>query len=703
LRSASQKFKDDVKTIDDHQGRKKRKQKEAFYKRSNYMLNEILLGGEVLFNDPVSSYVNNVADQVLQHVPDLQDELEFYVIKSTSANAFTTNNGVILVSLGLIAQLQDEAQLAFILAHEISHYQSNDVIRKFMEKKKIEAGEGNYEDLDYGQIDWAQNKYSREIEIKADEGGWQIYKQTDYYVSELPGVMDVLHYSYLPFEDRPFQTDFLETKHLSFPDEYFLKKDEINSIETTNEDYNAVNSTHPNTKDRKEKLNNLIYGVDKKQEKSFLHSRDAFNHARNLARFEMSRLYYMDRDYVNAIYNSYLLLNEFPSNQYLRKIVAKSLYNLTVYKNNSLFTKVVKPHKQVEGEIQQLHNFLEELTEEELNATSLIYCWHLKQEFPDDKDLEILSKNLLKKFVTQHEDNLESLSDISRQEAKRKQIAKDTASNTTNKYKKINKLKTKLAPENIVKFAFVGLLDGGNFVELFKKYANEKGQKDGIESTYNETRRFYSHRYYKDQEIQKKGKDLGIDKVVIVDPFFQKFDQRKDAYIQTLKSEKAEKKYREHIESISDQLGLATTFIQPSRLEQNNVEKYNELAYLNEWVTERTTHTDGVIPIITDERARKLSEKYGTPYFNWTGTITLTERETGKWGYFFMATVPPLTPLAILEILNAENYTYYFNLVFNIKNGKPLLSESENIRQKDRKDIIKSHLYFSLQQIQAER
>jgi hypothetical protein len=411
----------------------------------------------------------------------------------------------------------------------------------------------------------------------------------------------------------------------------------------------------------------------------------------------------MDRDYVNAIYNSYLLLNEFPSNQYLRKIVAKSLYNLTVYKNNSLFTKVVKPHKQVEGEIQQLHNFLEELTEEELNATSLIYCWHLKQEFPDDKDLEILSKNLLKKFVTQHEDNLESLSDISRQEAKRKQKAKDTASNTTNKYKKINKLKTKLAPENIVKFAFVGLLDEGNFVELFKKYANEKGQKDGIESTYNENRRFYSHRYYKDQEVQKKGKDLGIDKVVIVDPFFQKFDQRKDAYIQTLKSEKAEKKYREHIESISDQLGLATTFIQPSRLEQNNVEKYNELAYLNEWVTERTTHTDGVIPIITDERARKLSEKYGTPYFNWTGTITLTERETGKWGYFFMATVPPLTPLAILEILNAENYTYYFNLVFNIKNGKPLLSESENIRQKDRKDIIKSHLYFSLQQIQAER
>jgi hypothetical protein len=148
---------------------------------------------------------------------------------------------------------------------------------------------------------------------------------------------------------------------------------------------------------------------------------------------------------------------------------------------------------------------------------------------------------------------------------------------------------------------------------------------------------------------------------------------------------------------------LATTFIQPSTLEQNNVEKYNELAYLNEWVTERTTHTDGVIPIITDERARQLSEKYGTPYFNWTGTITLTERETGKWGYFFMATVPPLTPLAILEILNAENYTYYFNLVFNIKNGKPLLSESENIRQKDRKDIIKSHLYFSLQQIQAER
>jgi Zn-dependent protease with chaperone function len=97
--------------------------KQDFLLQTNYLIDEILLSGKVLFGDTVTNYVNRVADNVLAGQPELRSKLRFYCLKSSEVNAFTTNQGVIFVTLGLIAQLENEAQLAFILSHEIAHYE----------------------------------------------------------------------------------------------------------------------------------------------------------------------------------------------------------------------------------------------------------------------------------------------------------------------------------------------------------------------------------------------------------------------------------------------------------------------------------------------------------------------------------------------------------------------------------------------------
>jgi predicted Zn-dependent protease len=48
-------------------------------------------------------------------------EFRFYVIESADLNAAALPDGTVLVNTGLLAALENEAQLAFVLGHEIAH------------------------------------------------------------------------------------------------------------------------------------------------------------------------------------------------------------------------------------------------------------------------------------------------------------------------------------------------------------------------------------------------------------------------------------------------------------------------------------------------------------------------------------------------------------------------------------------------------
>ncbi|MGZ5303154.1 MAG: M48 family metallopeptidase, partial [Bacteroidia bacterium] len=127
--SSTDKYLADIKKAKEtKEKRKEKKLKEEFYLESNFLIDELLLSGKILYNDPISSYVNKVMDELLKNEPELRKELEVYVIKSSAVNAFATGNGIIVVNMGLLAKLHNEAELAFILAHEVIHYREKHTI-----------------------------------------------------------------------------------------------------------------------------------------------------------------------------------------------------------------------------------------------------------------------------------------------------------------------------------------------------------------------------------------------------------------------------------------------------------------------------------------------------------------------------------------------------------------------------------------------
>ena len=100
-----------------------------------------LLGAAPLVKDArLQQYVNRVGRWVANQSerPDLP--WHFGVIESTDVNAFAAPGGYIFVTRGLYALLQNEAELAGVLAHEVGHVISKHHLKILQKSRLLDLG-----------------------------------------------------------------------------------------------------------------------------------------------------------------------------------------------------------------------------------------------------------------------------------------------------------------------------------------------------------------------------------------------------------------------------------------------------------------------------------------------------------------------------------------------------------------------------------
>jgi predicted Zn-dependent protease len=164
-----------------------------------------LLGAAPPVNDPqLQAYVNRVGQWVAMHTerPDLP--WHFAVLDTDGVNAFATPGGYVFITRGMLLRMRDEAELAGVLAHEVSHVVEKHAL-KTMRKGKLAglAGDalGNYAEKkgkeDFTKIVSAGTEiYARgldkEDEYAADRAGVVIATRAGYDPYGLPSVLQTL-------------------------------------------------------------------------------------------------------------------------------------------------------------------------------------------------------------------------------------------------------------------------------------------------------------------------------------------------------------------------------------------------------------------------------------------------------------------------------------------------------------------------------
>ena len=155
-------------------------------------------GSGVLYQDAeVENYLNQIAAklQINSISPDISFQIK--VIKDPNLNAFAFPNGVIYIHSGILARMDNEAQLAALLAHEMvhcTHRHSLRALRSVKDRRQVETATVR-ELAQLLGITGAMSSisgYTREFETEADRVGLDLAVKANYDPREVVKLFELL-------------------------------------------------------------------------------------------------------------------------------------------------------------------------------------------------------------------------------------------------------------------------------------------------------------------------------------------------------------------------------------------------------------------------------------------------------------------------------------------------------------------------------
>jgi beta-barrel assembly-enhancing protease len=701
--SSADKYKKEVSQYNktNSSGKKDVKLKRRFALESNFVIDDLLQSGKVLFNDEVSLYLAEVLQQLEKTQPAAaKTPLKIYALRTSAVNAFATDRGEIFVTLGLLAQLENEAQLAYILAHELTHVEKKHGMSLFLKSERISRRDSDRSVLEHTVVSdksLARCAFSKEHETEADQLGMQRFLKTGYRCATLPTVIDVLKYAYLPFDDLAFNRNLLQNDAYRLPEEYWLET--VKAIRGPDEAEDEKNSTHPNLKTRREQLMEALKKTDDTGKSDYLVSEMRFKQVRNLARFELPMLYLHADNLSEALYTTGLLLEQHPNNLYLNKCLLKALYFSAKFKTDGDY-KYKGDYENVEGESQQVFHLMEKIPGKEAVILALHTGWKLHLAHPEDAEIKQINQDLFFEMARKF-DNLKDFQNTAPATASAKV---DTTQRQNSKYDKIRKQKSKEGGADYWQYAFTEWLDSEDFKKGFEagyeRYLKEKKQNKYLESASGRKKLAKAER-----RARTKGLSLDIPKIAIVNPFYLKIDQRKDNSIQYADTETGQDHFRNLIRDIANEASLKIEVLDVCNLKDNQTETFNDIRFLNEWFSEQVNHYElSLVPGYDQERINKIAQKYGTDYFLWTGVISLREQHKytalkiiGSLVLFF-----PITPLVAYYSLKPDYDMLHYSILYDVRTGKRQVLKFDTFDRRETDTVVKAHLYDTFLQIKRQ-
>lgn len=632
--------------------------------KASYKISKMMSSGRIIFGDAVSQMVARIADTLLHEYPELRSELRFYTVNSPEVNAYATGQGMVFVNLGLVAQAENEAQLAFILSHEIIHYYHSHTLEELVgaKEKKVQSDPSDKQE-DISEF-LRRHSRSREMENEADSLGIAMfYDHSPYQQDVIQGVFDVLQYGALPFDDVAFDTTFFNTPYYQLTGCWLRAVAGISS----RDNYDDSRSTHPNILSRRIKCSALMHG---KGDKEFVTiSREAFLALRHQARMECVRQEVIHGQYARAFYNAWLLRRADCSEadaQFLDRQMAYALYGHAINKAHG--TSLAKQdYSEVQGENQQVYYAMQAMSAEQSLLTALHAVWQLHMKFPDQKEYSLMADDLMEelrfsanKSISDYLENLPSAIDA------------DTLESDKNlsKYERIRQKRREQTAHTPSAYALTDLMMADStLAPLLGRHLAGTVPTSPIDTA-------------------------GANGILIFNPTCIIMDNLTDEMM-VAKSGANEQRLTRHIIQVGRYLGLHSVDFSDGGLHQMTSDtQYNDFITLCEWMNEFWL-TKGAFSIrhVMQPAMDDLMDRHNASRVNLTALLNV--EHTSNEFMFSSILLPPLIPLAIANIFTSIEHTALASLTVDARNKSVISSQNYSYKVADHNDLVDAMLYDS--------
>ena len=364
--------------------------------------------GQILFGDPITLYLNEIKNHLLRDDPELADEVDIFTMRTSAVNAFTTVQGDVFVTVGLLARMQSEAELAFVISHEIAHFEAGHTYDRIRTTEEVSDLRKVREEMTYDDMVRMKMQRNREQEFEADKMGFKRFKDSDYAPSAAVSLIAMLGRSHLPVNDIPWDPSFFNGENFVVPACFML--DEVSAIDL-DEDYEDALQTHPNIKKRKEALREMLDPDWAENQTQFILERSDFEQAREIASFELVDALISNRQYGEALYTAYCMLELHGESEFLNLALCKALYGVSRYKSAQKLAAATRSYSDMEGQSQNCYYLIKQLSPKHLCALSIRRIEQMRQQHPEMTLLDEMLADLVHTMKSKYKKDLNDFFD----------------------------------------------------------------------------------------------------------------------------------------------------------------------------------------------------------------------------------------------------------------------------------------------------
>jgi Zn-dependent protease with chaperone function len=294
-------------------------------------ISETVTGVSIITHKETTQYLQQLVQEIFRNneiLKSLTPRILFS--RDLNPNAYTMADGTIVLNAGLLLQLKNEAEIIFVLCHELAHYyleHNRKAIQKYVESvndKELQKQIKAIQKQAYNQnkqitaltkgLLLDTRKHSRENETEADAFALKLMKNTNYSlaaIQECLAILDSLHENiYFKQVDisKVFHSSAYPFKQLWIEKESLIFEDIVADTLTKEEKEDL--STHPNCKARSNALSNFIKEQQTTLRKTFVVSEEKFTQLKKQFYIEAIENTFKENLLSQHLYYSVMLLQE---------------------------------------------------------------------------------------------------------------------------------------------------------------------------------------------------------------------------------------------------------------------------------------------------------------------------------------------------------------------------------------------------------
>jgi Zn-dependent protease with chaperone function len=368
-----------------------------------------LTGNSLITSGEAYTYLQNIVSEIVKNNPVLKKTVTRILFsRAYWPNAVSLGEGTILFNIGLFHKLNNEAQAAFVLGHELAHLylnHSGKSIEKYISTVNSEVFQKELKSIsksEYGQrgrveklikgVAFDSRRHSRNNENEADDMAIEFLKSTNYDLSEalsclaLLDTVDLDKYKegpaidkHLHFATYPFQKKWIQEERKLFTDDALDTK-------TGKKEEDSL-KTHPDCKIRIAKLEPKVKQLQKPGNRKFIVSEELFNKYSRDFDFEILDYCYRSNNLSRCLYFALEILSVEPGNLYAITKAGNCLNQFYINQKKHELNKITDlPGPFYDKKYNTLLRFIQNIRLADIASIAYYFMLQYETKFSADED-----------------------------------------------------------------------------------------------------------------------------------------------------------------------------------------------------------------------------------------------------------------------------------------------------------------------------